>query len=211
MPMPLFTTHTRNEPRSYSVYLFRAQNLKTNDFTKLLVTLTRPVIRRHLISQVMQTGSIKYSGVWRPTSVGSYSRTLPYPRLNLSMEKRALSLLCPLCSLLAGGEGGARRAGPRSLQCLGGEPRPRGSRLTPAGFRCKPRPCPGVLQPPFLASRWPISEDQKPHCPNSVGATALPPASGGTTSPGSPRARPAPSHLRPKRVPEPSARRQASK
>lgn len=102
--MPLFTTHTGNEPRCYSVYLFRAQNLKTNDFTKLLVTLTRPVIRRHLISQVMQTGSTKYSGVWRPTSVGSYSRTLPYPRLNLSMEKKALSLLRPLCSLLAGGD-----------------------------------------------------------------------------------------------------------
>lgn len=58
MPMPSFPTHTRNEPRSYSVYLFRAQNLKTKDFTKPPVILTRFVNRINLIREGMQTGLI---------------------------------------------------------------------------------------------------------------------------------------------------------
>lgn len=41
MPVPLFIIHIRNEPRSYSIYLFRTQNVNTSNFKKLIVTLSR--------------------------------------------------------------------------------------------------------------------------------------------------------------------------
>lgn len=139
MPVPLFTTHIRNEPCGHSMWLFRAQNLKTNNFKKLLVTLSRLGIRKDLIRQLIHTGLI--TRVWWPYKQGLGNRSFvpirPYLINGSSIpEKRNFSsFYISFGTLFAGGERGARIS----------------PHLTPAEGGCEPRPGPDDLQPLFPA------------------------------------------------------------
>lgn len=122
-----------------------------------------------------------------------------------------LPLMFSSCSRLVGRERGTRWAGRRSLVFGRGAA---SQVMSPHSLRVPLQAPPPPRRPPAPLHRTRSGgfRTTKGHtAPNDVWVTALPSASGRTTSPGSLRARPALSYLRPKRVPEPSARCQASK
>lgn len=95
--------------------------------------------------------------------------------------------------LLKSHRGAGRAARGPQCVCVGGGGVRRSPYLTPAECHREPGPAPPRAQPVPPPPRLRISHDPRPPGRVRGGATALPPAAGGTTSPGSPRARPVPS------------------
>ena len=151
--------------------------------------------------------------MWRPykhVALAYRSVSIPRPYLSTAQHSIEKKFFFFLRSQTAPWQWDVRRCGKRrpAVPTVFGRRAP--SQVTsprnPAECRCELRPHPNNFSPLSPHSRRRLSSDRMPPGHNSKRPAALPPAAGWTTSPGRPRARPAHSHLRPKRIPELSAR-----